>query len=181
MKLKHALSLLALATCAAVSTSALAQTANVDFEGRILDTICTGIVAGDAGTVRLTGALVSEFPNVGDTAKLTRFPVELTGCDPATANYQINFSSPAAVNGRLTNTVSALHAQNLSLQLRSDNGSILQFTAAPDTSRIPPGLDPGANITGSGTVFYQVEYYRESGTLTAGRYERAATMTLTFL
>jgi len=180
MKLKHTLSLLALATCAAVSTSALAQTATVDFEGRILDTICSGIVAGDAGTVRLTGALVSELPGVGDTAKLTRFPVELTGCDPETANYQINFSSATAANGRLPNVAGVNRAQGVSLQLRSDNGSILQFTNAPDTSRIPPTLDPGEDIAGTGTVFYQVEYYRE-GALTAGDYRASATMTLTFL
>jgi len=180
MKLKHTLSLLALATCAAVSTSALAQQANVDFEGRILDTICTGIVAGDAGTVRLTGALVSELPNTGDTAKLTRFPVELTGCDPNTANYQINFSSTSQLNGRLPNASGNNPANGLSLQLRSDNGSILQFTSAPDTSRIPPGVDPGADIAGSGTVFYQVEYYNEGG-LSAGEYRASATMTLTFL
>jgi len=180
MKLKHSLSLLALATCAAVSTSALAQTANVDFEGRILDTICSGIIAGDAGTVRLTGALVSELPDIDSTAKLTRFPVELTGCDPQTANYQINFSSPTAVDGRLPNVPGVNRAQGVSLQLRSDNGSVLQFTNAPDTSRIPPGLDPGANVSGRGTVFYQVEYYRE-GALTAGDYRASATMTLTFL
>jgi len=182
MKLRNTFSLLALATSAVFSTSALAQTANVDFQGRLLNVICTGIVAGDQGTVRLNNVLATELSNPGDTAGRTQFPVELTGCDPESANYQINFSNATVVNGRLPNLPGTGRAESVSLQLLDGTGTnILAFTPAPDTSRIPPSLDPGADIAGSGTLFYQVEYFRETPTLVPGEVRASALMTLTFL
>jgi len=180
MKIKHALSLASLAVCAALSTSAMAQS-QVKFEGRVLDSICTGAVAGNGGTVTLTGVLTSALNGEGKVAGLTEFPVKLTGCDPAGANYQINFSHGSAnTAGRLPNVADA---GNVSLQLLSRNDSVLRFTSAVDTSRLPLSVDPGVGLAAGqteGTATYKVQYYAE-GVATAGKVNASATMTLTFL
>jgi len=181
MNVSRTLSLLALTTSAAFSGSALAQH-DVSFEGRLLDSICTGVVAGDAGTVTLTPVLASDLSTINAPANVTtEFPVALTGCDTATANYQVNFSHSSVVNGRLPNTSGTGQAEGVSLLLVSTANEWVDFTPAVDTRRLPLSQDPGADISGSGVVNYRIRYFREDQPLVPGKVSATATMTLTFL
>jgi len=178
MKFKHTLSLLALATATAFSTSALAQTSTVTFKGEIRDTICTTAVAGNANTVTLPTVTSDTLDTAGKTSGQVDFPVVFTGCTTA-GNYQAHFSSATEVNGRLPNATGT--AANVSLQLLSANDTPVYFTDSINTTVRHPG-DPGVDIVagGDGTATYKVRYYAESP-VTAGTVEATATMTISFL
>jgi len=174
MKNKHVLSLAAMAVCAALSTPVLAQH-HIDFEGVIVDSACTGAVAGTGGLVTLPQVDAAALPSDGSTAGETTFEVELAGCAPSPSNYQVNFSQSTAESGRLKNTGTA---SGVSLQLLSSNDSELTVTNSASVARVDSAIDPGINVDlGSGKGQYKVRYYRD-GAITGGDVKARATMTL---
>jgi len=184
MKLKHALSLLSLATCAALSTSAFAQT-TVTFTGTITDSVCTTAVAGNNNTVKLPQQSKSDFTNGGGvnaTAGSTKFDVVLSGCVPAVATYRINFSDPSAdANGYLPNATGASTGYGFVLFDANDTNPIKFTTAAANTSGPFDPNDPGVTGTnGAATLSYYARYIQLSANPTAGTVESTATMTVQY-
>jgi len=95
MKLKHTLSLLPLAICAAASTSALAQTGTIDISGTLTSTGCTPTLSGSVTgtTVNLDSVSVTALTGgVGIGEK--PFTFDFTGCDviPSTTQVWVHFS-----------------------------------------------------------------------------------------
>jgi len=179
MSIKHALSLASLAVCAALSTSAAAQTV-VNFEGFVVDEACT-IEAGVGNTVYLPVVPLSALNTAGAATGRTRFPVELKNCKQAAGTYQVEFSDPSAVNDRLPNQAAG-GAQNVSLRILSDIDEWLDVNPWPTLTPVPVAVDPGITVTGgNGSGFYKVEYVAEAGTVTAGKVEAKATLTTNFL
>jgi len=182
MNIKHIISLTSLAVCAALSTSALAQQL-VHFEGQITNDSCTATVGGSGNTVTLPNVTLATLTS-NTTAGRTAFNVALSGCVPASGNYQINFSQATSTNGRLTNTSAATgKAENVTLRLLSNTATptALVVTPAPSYARIPVAQDPGIDTTGgSGTGTYHVEYYNEGGA-TSGEVRASAVMTMNYL
>jgi len=184
MNTKHVLSLTALAVCAALSTSALAQT-NIDFKGKVVPDSCTITVDGSGTTVNLTDVTVTQMGTASGTvtANEKTFTLNLSGCVPAAGTAQVNSSQATAANGRLTNTTGTGYATGVSLELRSSNGSPLTVTSAPVTSPVSVATDPGGAIsTGSGDINYKVRYYNEAGSsVTPGLVEATAVATVNYL
>jgi len=182
MNTKHVLSLTALAVCAALSTSAMAQT-NIDFEGRVVPDSCNITVNGSGTTVTIPDITVTQMgTTIADVAaNETGFNLHLSGCVPASGTAQVNFSQATATNGRLTNTAGT--ATGVSLQLRSSNDTALTVTTAPLTSPVAAGIDPGAVVTGgTATVPYRVRYFNEVGAgVTPGSVKATAVATVNYL
>jgi len=83
MKLKTTLSLLALASCAAISTSALAQsTGSINIKGNITPVSCSPSISGGTSpyTVTLPDANIGQFSSAGATASPVAFTFEWSGC-----------------------------------------------------------------------------------------------------
>jgi len=182
MNTKHVLSLAALAVCAALSTSALAQT-NIDFKGKVVPDSCTITVNGSGTTLTIPDVTVTQMGTAITSLATneTAFNLNLTGCVPPTGTAQVNFSQAAAANGRLTNTAGT--ATGVSLELRSSNDSVLAVTTAPLTSPVAAGIDPGATVTsGAATVPYKVRYFNDVGNgVTPGSVEATAVATVNYL
>jgi len=181
MKLKHTLSLLSLATCAALSTSAFAQT--VTFNGEIVDSACAA-VAGSSNVVTLPQQAVSDFPADGAVAGLTAFKVVLTGCKPLNKTFAVNFSSPGnIVTGGYLGTIGA---GGLAYELLNSSGAHINFTAAANSST--GGFDTNTPNTGVVTTSgphelnYQVQYIKPAGSaaVTAGTTTQTAMMTVQY-
>jgi len=160
MKLKHTLSLLSLATCAALSTSAFAQT--VTFQGQITDAICTTVVAGTNNVVTLLPRSAADFPNVGDSNGVTDFNVVLSGCNPDDKTYRINFSNGAADgNGYLPNLTGTSAGYAFELLNSAGTGRIEVTTTAATTSGPYDADDAGVlAVGGNATLPYKVRYVR---------------------
>jgi len=160
MKMKHTLSLLTLATCAALSTSAFAQT--VTFQGEITDSICTSVTTGTGNVVTLLPRASTDFPSVGSFQGETNFNVILSGCNPATATYRINFSNAAAdANGYLPNLTGTSAGYAFELRNGGGTGRIEVTTSAVATSGPYDPDDAGVvGVGGGATLPYRVRYVR---------------------
>jgi len=179
MSIKHALSLASLAVCAALSTSAAAQTV-VNFEGFVVDEACT-IEAGVGNTVYLPVVPVSALSAANAATGRTEFPVKLTNCKQASGTYQVEFSDPSAVNDRLPNQAVG-GAQNVSLRILSSTNDWLDVNPWPTLTPVPVAEDPGIPVTnGNGAGIYKVEYVADSNPVTPGKVEAKATLTTNFL
>jgi len=111
MKLKTSLSLLALASCAAISSSAFAQsTGNLEIKGFISPVSCTPNLTGGAisgNTLTLPDAFIDSLNSSGATAGQTEFTFELSGCTTSTGinNMWVHFSGTNVDgSGRITPT-----------------------------------------------------------------------------
>jgi len=174
MKLKHALSLLSLATCAAISTSALAQTGTITVNGKVIADSCTPNITGGGTsvtgtapnfTVTLPDVSSASLSSAGATAGDTAFTLELTGCTLSAGTTQMwAFFSGGNVNpttGRLNNTGSSL---DVSFQLTNGFGGAPII--AGGSAAGAPGAGQGSSATfsaGSASKQYAVRYYANSG------------------
>jgi len=176
MKLKHALSLLSLATCAALSTSAFAQT--VQFTGEIVDQACGTVEANDGNAVVLPQQSVSDFPATGTRRGGTAFNVKLENCRPPNATFSVAFSHVSDVaNGYLTN----IGAADVAYELTNDTDQHIPFYlgAPSSTATIDPNSPTG---TGAGphTLAYKIWYRSTADTVGAGVTNKTATMTVQY-
>jgi len=183
MKIKQVASLTALAVCAALSTSAMAQSV-VNFEGYVVDEACT-ITAGTGNLVTLPVVSLSSLATQGASAGLTAFPVKLENCKKngttQDGTYQVEFSDPSAVNDRLPNQAAG-GAADVSLRLLSNENEWLDVARWPTGNTRPVAEDSGVVVTGgTGVGTYKVEYVADSNNVTAGKVEAKATMTTNFL
>jgi len=180
MKVKHALSLLSLATCAAFSSAVFAQASGtVNFNGRILDVTCTPTLGGPStvgDTVTLPPATIADLDTAGDVFGETEFTFEMTGCDvhPSTTQVWFHFGGANVdANGRLNPTSGT---SKVRFELRDGLGSTTQIVAGgtapgPNTA---PGAGQGSSVGFTGinpnmdaSKAYAVQYYAETG-LVAG-------------
>jgi len=171
MRLKHTLTMLAVSTVvgAGFSTSALAQSGLISFNGRITDSGCTPDVAGQGpnGTVLLPWADTTDFPAVGDTMHWTSFDIKVTGCTLAPFNRVWSYFSEGTANastGRLDNAGSA---GGVDLQLTDAGQAPIAVWGPPNivTGDNPVLIDDGSgNGTLGATMNYGVRYYRFSAT-----------------
>jgi len=179
MKFKHTLSLLALASCAALSTSVMAQSSGsqVTIVGGISASICdVTINGGRSSTVTLPNITSNRLPAVGSTAGDTNFVVNLRNCDPSVSQVQMNFSSPRAdaITGRINSGLGGVSLQVLggtrqvkATQTQSENLVSGDYSVAVNTAR-------AADLT------YTVRYFRE-GQVTTGTLNATANLTVAYL
>jgi len=173
MKLKHALSLLSLATCAAISTSALAQTGTITVNGKVIADTCTVNITGQGSsvtggfpnyTITLPDVSSASLSSAGATAGDTEFSVELSGCTLSAGTTRMwAFFSGGNVNsstGRLNNTGGTL---DVSFQLTNGlGGAAIQ---AGGSAAGAPGSNQGTSVafqSGSASKKYAVRYYANS-------------------
>jgi len=157
MKLKHTLSLLALASCAAVSTSAFAQsTGTLNIKGAISPVSCTPNLSGglmSGNTLTLNDALISQYTAAGAFGGETTFNFEWTGCTVAGGiqNVWVHFDGNTDPDGRIIPATTAVNNSpgNMRFQfLNGPGGAIIKAGLAAGTQ---PGTDQGTAATFSGT------------------------------
>jgi len=167
MKLKHTLSLLSLAICAAASTSALAQTGTIDISGNITSTGCVPSLSGSVTgtTVNLDSVSITSMTGgVGVGEK--PFTFDFTGCDviPSTTQVWVHFSGANVDgNGRITPTAGS---NNVRFQLKDGLGGAVIVAGGAVPSGGAPGAGQGASVGFTGVnpnmeahKTYAVEYW----------------------
>jgi len=133
MKLKHTLSLLSLAACAAMSTSALAQSSGtLNINGFISPTSCTPSLTGantSGNTLTLDDVVLTDLNAAGAFAKQTEFTFSVDGCSATGIdNMWVYFSGPNVdANGRIKPTIGT---QNVRFELLDGPGGA-QIVASP--------------------------------------------------
>jgi len=178
MKLKHTLSLLSLATCAALSTSAFAQS-TVQFTGEIVDQACGTVVANGGAAVVLPQRSVTDFPATGTRQGGTAFSVELDGCKPANGTFAVAFSHASDVdaNGYLGN----IGAANVVYELTNDSDQNIPFyqgvpnSTSPIHANTPTGVGAGPH-----TLDYKIWYRSTANVVGTGVTDKTATMTVQY-
>jgi len=179
MKIKNALSLLALASCAALSTSVMAQNSStVTIIGEVGADICNISVNGQNSTqLRLPKVTAGEIPTVGSTAKDTPLSIRLTDCDTSVVSQaQINFSSTGAnTSGRIDTGLNGV-----SLQVLHNNQPIRATATAENTFQ---NTHARTNVTAAGTadLTYVVRYYRERLGTISGNFTTTANLSVAYL
>jgi len=160
MKVKHTLSLLALAACTALSTSAMAQS-SITIIGEVGSDICDVNVNGSStATVRLPKVTSTQLANPGQTAGDTGFAVALRNCDTSVVSQvQMNFSSSSAssITGRVASGVN-----NVSIQVLGGGTQVAATTVASD-ALVPGSYSGFVNAAGEANLNYVARYYREPG------------------
>jgi len=190
MKLKTKLSLLALASCAAISTSALAQdTGTIQINGSISPVSCTptlsgATLTGGAGnyTLALAPAVVEQYNFPGATGGDSAFQFDWAACSVSAgiSNVWVHFDAATVDgNGRI---VPSAGSQKMRFELLDGNN--------PITAGGPVGTGPGAG-QGSGAAFsganpnqsasktYSVRYYANSALAVADAGAVSASVTYT--
>jgi len=176
MKLKHTLSLLSLATCAALSTSAFAQT--VTFNGKIESEACGSVVANGGNAVTLPTQSAAAFTVLGTRQGGTAFDVALTSCAPPTGTFAVAFShQDADTNGYLTN----IGVTGLAYELSNTNDANIPFyQGAPAPNSAPHVNTPTGIGAGPHTLSYKIWYRSIAATVGTGDTTKTATMTVTY-
>jgi len=176
MKLKTSLSLLALASCAAISTSALAQsTGTLDIKGFISPVSCTPNLSGGAisgNTLSLPDAFIDDL-NTNTYAGETPFSFDWSGCTTSLGvnNAWVHFSGATIDgNGRIQPTSGS---QNIRFELLNGSGGSPIVAGGP----VPGGLMAPSAAQGTSAAFnppapattnrsasktYAVRYYRQN-------------------
>jgi len=161
MKVKHTLSLLALAACTALSTSAMAQS-SITIIGEVGSDICDVNVNGSStASITLPKVTTAQLSQVGATAGDTSFAVALRNCDTSVVSQvQINFNSNNAnsITGRIASGVN-----NVSLQVIG-GGRQIAATTSPQDGLVSGDYSAQVNSLGDANLSYTVRYYREAGT-----------------
>jgi len=159
MKVKHTLSLLALAASAALSTSAMAQS-SITIIGEVGSEICDVRVNGStSATVNLPKVTTAQLAQPGQTAGERSFAVALTNCDSSVNQVQMNFHSPSAnaANGRVASGVNLV-----SIEIVAGNGQPVRATSTANA--IYDASSYGVNVNnGAANLSYSARYYREAG------------------
>jgi len=172
MKLKYSLSLLSLAACAALSTSALAQsTGTLNINGFISPVSCTPTLSGGAisgNTLTLPDAFIDTLNSSGATAGQTPFTFELSGCTTSVGinNMWVHFSgSNVDGSGRITPTSGS---NNIRFELlNGPGGSVISAggtagATGPSASQGTAAQFSGANPNRSASKTYAVRYYAQN-------------------
>jgi len=176
MKLKTSLSLLALASCAAISTSALAQsTGTLNINGFISPVSCTPVLSGanlSGNTLTMDDVFIDDL-NTNTTAGETPFTFDLTGCTTSLGvnNMWVHFSGPNVDgSGRLTPTSGS---NNIRFELLNGpggtpitaGGAVPSGLATPTASQgtsAPFNPPAPATTNRSASKTYAVRYYRQN-------------------
>jgi len=178
MKLKHALSLLSLATCAALSTSAFAQN-TVQFTGEIVSEACGDVEANGGAAVVLPQQSVGDFPQAGTRQGGTNFKVALDNCKPPTATFAVAFSHADVdtSTGYLTN----IGAANVVYELTNTSDVQIPFYQNV-TSTTPIHAATPVTPTGAGPheLEYKIWYRSTADTVGTGVTNKTATMTVQY-
>jgi len=176
MKLKHTLSLLSLATCAALSTSAFAQT--VQFTGEIVDQACGTVIANGGAAVVLPQQSVGDFPVAGTRIGETEFSVDLDNCKPAGSDFAVAFSHASDVdgNGYLTN----IGAANVVYELTNTNDQQIPFYSNVTSTTPIHANTPRGTGAGPHTLDYKIWYRSTANTVGTGVTDKTATMTVQY-
>jgi len=174
MKLKTTLSLLALASCAAISTSALAQsTGTLNIEGYISPVSCTPSLSGSGlsgNTLKLPDAFVDELDTAGKTTGETPFTFSWSGCTTSLGvnNVWVHFHGTNIDGaGRLTPTSGSGKVRFELLNGSGGTPIVAGGTAgnvAPNASQgTAAAFDPPAPATTnrSASKTYAVRYYAD--------------------
>jgi len=171
MKLKTSLSLLALASCAALSTSALAQaTGTLNITGNISPVNCTPSLTGGSvsgNTLGLQDAYIGDLDAAGKTAHETQFQFVLKGCTTSGSigNMWVHFDGTNVDgSGRLNLTTAPSQATRNKLRFELlDAGTPIKAGLAAGAQ---PGTDQGTAVQFTGTnpnreatKTYSVRYY----------------------
>jgi len=173
MKLKHSLSLLALASCAAISTSAMAQSnSTLNIAGNISSVSCTPQLTGGAingNTLTLPDAYIGDLDAADKTAQETAVTFTLNGCAThgSIGNVWVHFSgSNIDSAGRLNLTTSPSAATSAKLRFQILDGVGGAPIVAGQAAGAQPGTGQGTAVqfTGTGpnrsaTKTYAVRYY----------------------
>jgi len=174
MKLKHTLSLLSLATCAALSTSAL-----VTFNGTIEASACgtVEVVGGDIVTLPTQSAAI--FTAAGTRQGATPFSVKVDSCAPPTGTFAVAFNHQDVdeADGYLPNigvTGLVYELTNLADQ------QIKFYKNAPAPNTAPDPNTPTGLGAGPHTLDYKIWYRSIADTVGTGSTSKTATMTVTY-
>jgi len=181
MKIKNAMSLLALSACAALSTSAMAQSsASVTIKGEVSADICNININGrNTSVLTLPRVTVSQLPNVGSTAGDSNITINLTDCDPTqtASGVQVNFSSPSTntSTGRINTGVN-----NVSLQVLH-SGRAINATLTPENRLQNTHTPTAVNSAGAASLTYAIRYYREGVGAITGSVDATANLSVAYL
>jgi len=191
MKLKTTLSLLALASCAAISTSALAQsTGTLNIKGYVSPVSCTPQLTGSAisgNTLTMPDAFINDLATPGSSTGETPFTFELTGCTTSGTinNMWVHFSGTGIDGaGRLTTGNS-----NLRFELLNSPGSGTLIVAGGTAAATGPTATQGTSAAFTGTnpnraasKTYAVRYYAQNAVTAAdiGPVNAAVTYTVQY-
>lgn len=176
--IKKIISLLSL--LAAVNSSpAMASDGTITFSGGVIASTCVVTLNGSSasGTVTMSEVALSLLTTPGNTAGVTNFTLNLTGCTTVTGKTLVNafFESGAGVNvttGYLKNTGTATNVE-------------IELLVASTMTQIIPGSSPQAQPTsisipgGTGTLAYVAQYI-STGTATAGTIVSSVTYSLVY-
>jgi len=170
MKLKTALSVLSLASCAAISTSAMAQSGTLLINGSISPVSCTPVITGpnvNGNTITLQPAFINDYATVGSTGGAEAFTFEWSGCSIAgVTNVWVHFGAGGANvdgNGRIVPTTGS---QNMRFELLNDGTSGTPIVAG-GTAGAQPNASQGSAVAFTGgpnpnwtaSKTYAVRYY----------------------
>jgi len=173
MKMKHALSLLALASCAAVSTSAMAQSSgDLTIKGFISPVSCTPTLSGsgiNGNTLTLPDAFIEDLDTAGKTTGETPFTFAWDGCTTSLGvnNVWVHFhGANVDANGRLTPTTGS---NKVRFELLNDGTGGTVITAGGTASNAAPNAAQGtaaafsppapATTNRAASKTYAVRYY----------------------
>jgi len=178
MKLKHTLSLLALAASAALSTSAMAQS-QVTIIGEVGADICDITVNGTTN-IRLPKISMAQIPTVGSTAQGNTLQIALANCDTTVVqSAQVNFSSPnARTDGRVNSGVNGV---SLQVYTPSNNTQSFVTTSASSARDTSNPYQVAVSAAGTATLNYGVRYYREALTAATGQLNATLNLTVAYL
>jgi len=154
MKLKHTLSLLALASCAAISTSAMAQsTGTLDIKGFISPVSCTPQLTGGAingNTLSLPDAVLTDLNANGAFTGQTDFTFKVDACTTVGVdNMWVHFSGANVdANGRIKPTTGT---QNVRFELLNGPGGAAIVAGGAVPGFVAPGANQGTSAAFSGS------------------------------
>jgi len=189
MKLKNALSLLALASCAALSASVMAQdTGTIQINGSISPVSCTPTLSGTGlsgsggnYTLQLDSAVVDQYNFPGATGGDASFQFDWAGCSVSTGidNVWVHFNANTVDgNGRI---VPDSGSNKMRFELLDGTNPI---TAGGPTGTTGPGTGQGTGAAFGGTnpnktasKTYSVRYYANSALAVADAGAVSATVT----
>jgi len=178
MKVKHTLSMLALAACAALSTSVMAQNApTVTITGEVGSDICNITVNGTSN-LQMPKISISQIPTVGSTAPGTTLDVTLDNCASHVSSAQINFSSVnARGDGRVDSGVNGV-----SIQVYSPSNNQQTFvTASASNDKDRRNAYEVVVSGGRAQLRYGVRYYRESMAAATGQLNATLQLTVAYM
>jgi len=186
MKLKNTLSLLALASCAAVSTSTLAQSSGGFYvKGYATGSICTPLVIEglNGNVVALPEVTIDTLSGVGSSTGETAFTFKLTGCETSANidNMWVHFDSQNVDGDGLI--IPYTGSQNLRFELIDGLGGNrvkaggTAGISGPDIEQGTGALFSGNNPDREASKTYAVRYHAPQGATVADVGEMQAWLT----